>query len=205
MTSFDELARRFERFPGIGPRQARRFVYHLLSEEPQELRALAAAIAGVREHLAECARCFRYFARSGGERVLCETCADAGRDRALLTVVERDSDISPIERSLTYHGHYFVLGGAVHLLEANENGKLRGGALKGVAELRAKEGLKEIILAFSVNPDGENTARYVADLLKDIAEKYHIKISMLGRGLSTGSELEYADPETIKNALKNRT
>ncbi len=71
--------------------------------------------------------------------------------------------------------------------------------------MRRTHDLKEIILAFSVNPDGENTARYVTTLLKETIDHYPIKISTLGRGLSTGSELEYADPETIKNALKNRT
>jgi recombinational DNA repair protein RecR len=65
--------------------------------------------------------------------------------------------------------------------------------------------LKEIILGFAVNPDGENTARYIEMLLKDSVQKFTLVISHLGRGLSTGSELEYADPETIKNALKNRS
>ena len=120
-------------------------------------------------------------------------------------VVERDSDIAPIEHSDTYDGYYFVLGGTVPLLDPEENIRLRGGALKSIVAMRVKDGLKEIILAFSVNPDGENTARYVSGLLKEETEKNGVKISTLGRGLSTGSELEYADPETIKNALKNRT
>ena len=203
MTSFDELARHFERFPGIGPRQARRFVYHLLTEEPEALRALADAIADVQTKVTECAHCFRYFARSNGN-TLCDLCENANRNHELLMVVERDSDIIPIERSGTYDGYYFVLGGTVPLLDPEENIKLRGGALKGIAEMRMNRGLKEIILAFSVNPDGENTARYVTTLLQESASKHGIKISALGRGLSTGSELEYADPETIKNALKDR-
>ena len=64
--------------------------------------------------------------------------------------------------------------------------------------------MKEIILGFSINPDGENTARYVEILLKDFIEKHTLKVTHLGRGLSTGSELEYADPETIKEAFANR-
>jgi recombination protein RecR len=203
MTSLEQLAKHFERFPGIGPRQARRFVYHLLGEEPQALETLADAIGKIREKVTECAHCFRYFARSNGN-TLCGICEDHGRNHELLMVVERDGDITPIEYSGTYDGYYFVLGGTVPLLDPEENIKLRGGALRGIVEMRAKEGLKEIILAFSVNPDGENTARYVTGLLKDDAESRGLKISTLGRGLSTGSELEYADPETIKNALKNR-
>lgn len=203
MTSLEQLARHFERFPGIGPRQARRFVYHLLTEDPVALDALASAIANLQTKVTECAHCFRYFARRNGN-ALCDICENATRNHEMLVIVERDSDIAPIEHSGMYDGYYFVLGGAVPLLDPQENIKLRGGALRGIVDMRADAGLTEIILAFSVNPDGENTARYVTTLLKGAEEKQNIKISTLGRGLSTGSELEYADPETIKNALKNR-
>lgn len=201
MTSLEELARHFERFPGIGPRQARRFVHHLLGERPEELELLAEAISTLQSKVRTCGRCFRYFARSNGN-TLCDICADGSRNHELLAVVERDADIPPLERSGIYDGYYFVLGGTVPLM-AEEAPKLRGGALKGVVEERLKEGLAEVILAFSVNPDGENTARYVESLLKDFAEQ-GLRVSLLGRGLSTGSELEYADPETLKNALENR-
>ena len=100
---------------------------------------------------------------------------------------------------------YFVLGGTVSLLNTPKTDSLRGGGLKKLVEkLASEDGLSEIILAFSVNPDGENTARYVVTLLKELLDEKKIKITTLGRGLSTGSELEYADPETIKSALKGR-
>jgi recombination protein RecR len=122
-----------------------------------------------------------------------------------LTVVERDTDIDAIERSGMYDGLYFVLGGTVPLLDTQDIKKLRGGQLKHLVEARAPQGLKEIILAFAINPDGENTGRYVETLLRPLIETHTISLTHLGRGLSTGSELEYADPETIKNALKNRS
>lgn len=204
MTSLDQLARLFERFPGIGPRQARRFVFHLLKEDPASLAILAATIADIQSKVMLCGHCHRYFARDNGN-TLCDICADANRDHSLLCVVERDSDITPIERSGTYEGYYFVLGGTVPLLNAEEADiRLRGGALKAIVDMRLKNELAEVILAFSVNPDGENTARYVESLLKEQRETHALKVSTLGRGLSTGSELEYADPETIKNALRNR-
>jgi recombination protein RecR len=96
-----------------------------------------------------------------------------------------------------------VLGGTVPLLDSQDTKGLRGGALKHLVSTKGS-GLKEIILAFSVNPDGENTGRYIEILLKDLITEHSFKISYLGRGLSTGSELEYADSETIKNAFKNR-
>jgi recombination protein RecR len=102
-----------------------------------------------------------------------------------------------------YDGLYFVLGGTVPLLSAPENSKLRSGALKATVAARQAEGLSEVILGFSVNPDGENTARFVASFLNEAVEA-GLTLSHLGRGLSTGSELEYADSETIKNALQNR-
>jgi recombination protein RecR len=119
-------------------------------------------------------------------------------------IVERDSDIVAVERSRVYEGLYFVLGGTIPLLSSKEASGLRGGALKGTVELRLAQGLKEIILAFAVNPDGENTSRYVESLLREQTEQKLLTVTELGRGLSTGSELEYADPETIKNAITHR-
>ena len=123
-------------------------------------------------------------------------------------VVATDSDIIAIERSSQYDGLYFVLGGMVPLLHSEDSKKLRGGTLKGTVEARLDAGLEEIILAFAVNPDGENTGRFVESIIIPLFNARigvaAPRVSQLGRGLSTGSELEYADPETIKNALRNR-
>lgn len=204
MTHLEKLTRHFERFPGIGPRQARRFTFHLLTESEGDLKELASLISSIKADVKECISCARFFTHTRGDD-LCTICSDTNRDPQKLTVVERDSDIDAIERSRMYDGLYFVLGGTVPLLGSEDIKRLRGGQLKHLVETRASEGLREIILGFSVNPDGENTARYVESLLKESIEKYVIKVSQLGRGLSTGSELEYADAETIKNALKNRS
>ncbi len=121
-------------------------------------------------------------------------------------VVERDSDLIAVERAKTYDGLYFVLGGTIPLLDQEEKNKLRGGALKAAIGMRAgKKELDEVILACSISPDGENTARYVRGLLEPLVAEHNITCTTLGRGLSTGSELEYADSETIKNALSNRS
>ncbi len=109
-----------------------------------------------------------------------------------------------MERTGIFEGLYFVLGGTVPLLNNPDTGKLRGSTLKAYVETLLPEKLEEIILAFSVNPDGENTARFVEQLLTETLTGHATTVSQLGRGLSTGSELEYADPETLKNALQNR-
>ena len=203
MSTIDRLTEYFERFPGIGPRQARRFVFHLLTEPKAEVERLASLISSVKDSVYECPRCFR-FHTNNDPKFLCEVCADTTRDTSLLMIVERDSDIRSIEKSGVYRGYFFVLGGTVPLMNDADTKRLRGGALKAIVEERLAEGLSEVILAFSVNPDGENTARYVESLLAPLVDAQKLSISILGRGLSTGSELEYADPETVKNALKNR-
>ena len=203
MTALEKLIRHFERFPGIGSRQAKRFAHHLLIESPENIAELSQLIATIQSTITECESCSRFFAKNGSGSI-CTICSDTKRDRTKLTIVERDSDMEAIERSGTYDGLYFILGGTVPLLDSEEIKKLRGTKLKHIVTKRSSEGLSEIILAFSVNPDGENTAGYVESLLREFTEKSTITITRLGRGLSTGSQLEYADPETIKNAMKNR-
>jgi recombination protein RecR len=202
MNPLDQLISHFEKFPGVGGRQAKRFAFHVLRLEAEDSRKLANLIENARTTVIECTSCHRYFSKRQTEE-LCSICNGSNRNRERLLVVERDSDVQAIERAGVYDGLYFVLGGTVPLLSAPENSKLRSGALKATVAARQAEGLSEVILGFSVNPDGENTARFVASFLNEAVEA-GLTLSHLGRGLSTGSELEYADSETIKNALQNR-
>lgn len=204
MNSLDKLISYFEQFPGIGARQARRFAFHILTMKQDEITELSDLIGGIKDKIVECASCRRFYARNGNSHDICEICSEANRDQSKLLIVERDTDIRSVERSGVYNGLYFVLGGTVPLLESVENKKLRAGGLKAVVEARLEVGLKEVILGFSLNPDGENTARFVERVISELPKSSQLKISHLGRGLSTGSELEYADPETLKNALQNR-
>lgn len=203
MNKLEKINEYFERFPGVGARQARRFSFFILSMEPEETKELAELISSIRETVNECKSCRKFYAHNGNS-TYCDICSDPNRDHNKLLVVERDVDITPIERSGVYDGLYFVLGGTLPLLETKETQRLRSNGLKKLIEARLPDGLSEIILAFSINPDGENTARFVESLISKIENINKVKVTELGRGLSTGSELEYSDPETIKNALKNR-
>jgi len=206
MSNLDKLIAHFEKFPGIGSRQAKRFAFHILTLNQTAVAEIAELIGNLQSSVIECASCHRFFAQNYGHSTLCSICLDSNRDQTKLMVVAHDSDIQAIERSNVYDGLYFVLGGTVPLLHSEDSKKLRGGALKATVEARLKAGLSEIILAFAINPDGENTTRFTESIISPlfINLPQTPKISQLGRGLSTGSELEYADPETIKNALKNR-
>ena len=202
MNPLDQLISQFEQFPGVGAGQAKRFAFHVLRLDQTESKQLANLIEQVHTTVIECSSCHRYFSKRHTED-FCSICSGSNRNRDRLLVVERDSDVQAIERAGAYDGLYFVLGGTVPLLSASENSQLRSGALKATVVARLAEGLTEVILGFSINPDGENTARFVETILKDSVES-GLTLSYLGRGLSSGSELEYADSETIKNALRNR-
>ena len=107
---------------------------------------------------------------------------------------------------MEFHGKYFILGGLVPIVEKTTKSRVRVEELKKRISQKTVFGeeLKEIILAFSISPQGDHTDQYVREQLKDTIEKLEIKISSLGKGLSTGTELEYSDNDTLKNALKNR-
>ena len=89
-------------------------------------------------------------------------------------------------------------------MEKNPENRIRQKELVGIIKKKIDEGLREIIIALNYNPEGENTLTYLSQILRPLCEKHGVKISALGRGLSTGTELEYSDSDTIKNALKNR-
>jgi recombination protein RecR len=118
-------------------------------------------------------------------------------------VVEKDSDLEAIEKSGTYSGTYFVLGGTLPILEKEPEKRIRVELLTALIEEEYSD-LKEVILACAVTPESEHTAEYVREYITPIAETNFIKLTSLGRGLSTGTELEYSDAETLRYALEGR-
>ena len=192
----EDLARAFERFPGIGPRQARRFVYHLLGVSSSDRARMADLIAQLAADVRQCTECMRF---GNGGNTVCKYCSDPLRDDSLLLVVEKDQDLLALERAGTYKGRYFVLGGVLTL---SGKGVIRERELVRAIEKRLTKGLKEIILALSATNEGENTVDHLRQVLDSYRDK--AKLTQLGRGLATGSELEYSDAETLSGALQNR-
>lgn len=193
----EDLSHSFERLPGIGPRQAKRFVYYLLGAPQSERSRMADLIRDLNTDVRQCTECMRFWSGAGD---LCNYCSDTSRDDSLLMVVEKDQDLAAVERTGAYRGRYFVLGGVLTL---SGKGHIRERELVQRVEKRIKDGaLKEIVLALSATSEGEHTADRVREVLSPL--RTHVRLSMLGRGLSTGSELEYADAPTLSGALQNR-
>ncbi|MEK9171991.1 MAG: toprim domain-containing protein, partial [Patescibacteria group bacterium] len=205
MNSIEKLSEIFARFPGIGPRQAKRFVYFLLSRNGDYAGELVRAVQSLKKEIIQCRDCMRFFANSDLSRAesrehsrgakLCSICIDETRDSSMLMIVPRDIDFEAVERSGSYNGYYFILGGVVPILEKEPEKKIRISELRNLIH-KKKSGLKEIILAMNANLDGENTAEFIRQKYQGLP----LIFSTLGKGLSTGAELEYADPETLKNA-----
>ena len=143
MNNLDKLIAYFEKFPGIGGRQARRFAFHVLTMAKEDIAELSDLITSMQDSVIECTSCRRFFSKNVGNSSECTICTDGERDNTKLMVIERDSDIQSIERSGVYDGLYFVLGGTVPLLESRENKKIRANGLKQVVEERIALGLKE--------------------------------------------------------------
>ncbi|KKR39023.1 MAG: Recombination protein RecR [Parcubacteria group bacterium GW2011_GWB2_40_8] len=192
--NMDKLIEYFLKFPGIGPRQAKRFAYFIAAQDESYVKNLAELILKVKRNSRTCVGCFRIFDAAGDGR-LCDICSSPSRGGSIM-VVEKNVDLENIEKSGAYRGKYFVLGGVMPLTGNNKNG-IR---LKELFEKIKKEKPEEIILATSATTEGENTNRYIENILNPLG----VKITKLGRGLSVGAELEYSDGRTIANALEGR-
>ncbi|MDO8593409.1 MAG: toprim domain-containing protein [bacterium] len=197
MDYIEELARALAKLPGIGPRQGKRFVYYLLSAPADERKRLAELVTSLGKDVRQCSECLRFY--NGSTAIICNYCSDKTRDDSLLMLVEKDQDLSAVERAGTYRGRYFVLGGVLTL---SGKGAIREKELLKIVEKRLKNNLKEIVLALSATSEGEHTTDKIRELLAPYRD--HLRVSELGRGLATGSELEYSDAETLRAALTNR-
>ncbi|MBU1159579.1 toprim domain-containing protein [Patescibacteria group bacterium] len=157
---FDKLIESFLKFPGIGPRQAKRFAYFLAGQDASFLKNLSELILDIKKEIKQCGSCFRFYAAAK-----CDICSSAGRDKNILMIVEKDVDLENIEKAGIYNGQYFVLGGVLSLLN-NHADKLRFKELfEKVKMLRQSSAQEEkpleIILALSATSEGENTVIYI--------------------------------------------
>lgn len=197
----EKLIEEFEKLPGIGPKSAARMAYHFLRSD-NSAQELSDSLIDLKDKVGFCERCFNV---SEGE--LCEICSDSRRDSSQLCIVEEVLDLLAFEKSGSYSGQYFVLGGVVSPVNGIGPESLR------IAELvvRIKNDLAdfsgEYELIFGLNPtmEGEATILLIKNELDSLDNSDKLQYTKLARGLPTGADLEYADGITLKRALEGRT
>ncbi|MCC7485770.1 MAG: recombination protein RecR [Burkholderiales bacterium] len=191
-SSLDELIAALRCLPGVGPRSAQRMAYHLLQRDQPGAARLGAALTRALERIRHCERC-----NSFAEEAVCELCRSPRRDAALLCVVESPGDLLMIEQARCYPGLYFVLMGALSPLDGVGPKEIHLDRLLK----RATDGtVREAILATNFTVEGEATAHYVGELLRERG----LKVSRIARGLPVGGELEHVDSGTLAQALMER-
>lgn len=208
MNATDRLTELFMRFPGIGPKQAKRFVYFLLREHSHFKEQLIKALEELKFTGKQCGKCFRYFGDKSNDnkKLVCDICETESRDKAILLIVEKELDMDAIEKTGSYNGLYFILGGLVPPLTEKPSELIRIRELTARIHSSLEENnLSEIIFALPVTDYGDTTTEYIEKIIRQIVGIEKVKLSHLARGLSSGLELEYVDRATFKSALERRS
>lgn len=191
-SSLDELIDALRCLPGVGPKSAQRMAFHLLQHDQPGAQRLAAALGRTLSRIRRCSRC-----NTLTEEDLCGLCASPRRDPGLLCVVETPADLATMEQTLAYKGLYFVLMGRLSPIDGI--GPKDVGLDRLVA--RACDGVvNEVILATNFTNEGEATAHYIGEMLRDRG----LKITRIARGIPVGGELEYVDAGTLAQAYYER-
>ena len=190
------LINQLSKLPDMGPRAASRLVFYLINQEQKNLDDLSSLIKDLKTKIHLCSQCFNI---TDKDNQLCHVCQDAKRDKQTICLVENVLNIIPLEKTKQYHGLYHVLGGLISPTDGLGPENLR------IKELTARikdsqPTIKEVIFALSPTTEGDTTLLYIERLLKPL----NIKTTRLGRGLSTGSDLEYIDENTLTSALLGR-
>jgi recombination protein RecR len=194
MKALEKIIGVFRKFPGVGPKQAERFALYVVRASNPEIENLVEALRGVKASVKHCTECYNY--AEGG---LCPVCADSGRDRSVICVVERPQDLAAIEKAKSFSGVYHVLHGAVSPAAGIQPDQIKMKEL--VDRVRVSDGaVKEVIIATNPDADGEATAMYLIRLLKP----YVGKITRIAYGVPLGGDIDYMDEVTLGYALKGR-
>lgn len=186
-----ELVRALTALPGVGPKSAQRMTLQLLERDRDGGRRLAQALVAAMDGVGHCVRC-----RNFAEAELCPVCADPMRDDAVLCVVETPADLIAIEQAGSFRGRYFVLMGRLSPLDGLGPDEI------GIPELlsRARDGVREVIVATNPTVEGEATAHYIAETLSPLG----ISVTRIAHGVPMGGELEFVDSGTLAHAFAGR-
>ncbi len=188
----ERLIQLLAKLPGLGPRSARRAALHLIKNRDKLLAPLATAMAEARDKVKICCHCGNVDTADP-----CTLCRDPGRDRALICVVEEVGDLWALERAGAWSGLYHVLGGTLSAVEGIRPEDL---SIAPLLERAANEGIKEVVLAVNATVEGQTTAHYITERLKEL----NIPASRLAHGVPVGGELDYLDEGTLTQAMRAR-
>ncbi|MCG8590636.1 MAG: recombination mediator RecR [Proteobacteria bacterium] len=190
--AIERLVSSLKRLPGIGEKSATRLAFFLLGAPEGLVSELSQAVARIKQDTVLCERCFNLTDQSP-----CPICRDPRRDPSVVCVVEEPADLVSVEKSGGFQGHYHVLGGALAPIDGVGPDELRIGEL----EARVREGgVTEVILATNPNAEGDATAHYIAECLRDT----EARLTRIAYGMPLGGDLEYADHVTVGRSLANR-
>lgn len=188
----ENLIYELTKLPGIGEKSAERILYYILEQDKNEAHSLAEAIVDAAENIEECSICHNYT-----DYDPCEICTDDTRDKTTICVVESPRDVASMEKTNSYNGLYHVLHGTVRPTSGIFPSDLRFDSLVR----RVNEGgIKEVIIATNPTTDGDTTAMYIQEALRDTG----VLMTRIAHGIPVGGNLEYYDELTIGTALKNR-
>ena len=198
MDPIQRFVQLFSRFPSLGPRQATRLAFHIASLGKGKIREIAETVNGLGS-LATCTRCFRTFTPYAGGAI-CSICSDRTRFQRIIAIVEKETDFLSLEKSGKYKGVYLIIGTLPKTGDLGGEHALRLNSLKSYIIKDLGSRAEEIIIATNPNPHGDLVAGNITKDLQLLAKK----ITRLGRGIPTGGEIEFADEETLGNALERR-
>ena len=186
------LIEELNKLPGIGPKSAKRLAYHLLRSPDEETKALAEAILTLKDKVKLCSVCFNIT-----DCDPCRICQDKERDHSKICVVEKPSDILPLEQTGKYNGVYHVLHGTISPTQGVGPEEIK---IKELLTRLKDDSVTEVIVATNPNVESETMAMYLQRIITPLG----IRVTRLARGLPFGAELEYADDLTLGQALENR-
>ncbi len=188
----------FSRVPGIGPRQAHRIAFWLLKKDKGFIYSYSFSLKDLADKVGICSQCFFVFEKqTENDQNICHICQNPKRDSSLLTLVEKETDLISLEKTKKYQGLYFILGGLFSAIGKNGQ-EIRIKEL--IQKLKNNPQIKEVILGLSHTAEGDLTAMELEKLLS----QFNLRITRLGLGLPRGAEIEFADEDTLTNAIERR-
>ncbi|MDX2083194.1 MAG: recombination mediator RecR [Rickettsiales bacterium] len=189
----ENLSKIIAKLPGMGPRVAKRIVLNLAANKEKTLLPLIASLQALNDKIHNCENCGNL-----DENEICNICANSNREQNIICIVEEVADLWAVERAQSYKGVYHVLGGKLSAISGTNIEDLN---LKQLFDRCKNSQIKEVIIATSATIDGQTTAHFLAESLKD----FPLKITRLTYGIPVGSELDYLDEGTISIAFKTRS